>query len=67
MDASLVISAIHRHISHTVNIVNVNFLLLLLLLLLLFIFYFFYFFFFIPALICKYFFTLIYIYLFCVP
>ena len=63
MDANVVISAIHRHISHTVNIVNVN---LLLLLLLLFIFYFFYFFF-IPALICKYFFTLIYIYLFCVP
>ena len=38
---------IHRHICHTVNIVNViNF--------------------FIPALIFKYFFTLIYIYLFCV-
>ena len=49
MDASVVISAIHRHICHTVNIVNViNF-------------------FFIPALIFKYFFTLIYIYLFCVP
>ena len=64
MDASVVISAIHRHISHTVNIVNVNLSLLLLLLLLLFILFYF---FFIPALICKYFFTLIYIYLFCVP
>ena len=64
MDASVVISAIHRHISHTVNIVNVN---LLLLLLLIFIFLFYFIFFFIPALICKYFFTLIYIYLFCVP
>ena len=48
MDASVVISAIHRHICHTVNIVNViNF--------------------FIPELICKYFFTLVYAYLFCVP
>ena len=65
MDASVVISAIHGHISHIVNIVNVN--LLLLLLLLLFIFLFYFIFFFIPALICKYFFTLIYIYLFCVP
>ena len=45
MDASVVISAIHRHISHTVNIVNVNLLLLLLLLLLLFTFYFILFFF----------------------
>ena len=44
MDASVVISAIHRHISHTVNIVNVN-LLLLLLLLLLFIFLFYFIFF----------------------
>ena len=49
MDASVVISAIHRHICHTVNIVNVII------------------FFYIPALICKYFFTLLYIYLFCVP
>ena len=43
MDASVVISAIHRHISHTVNIVNVNLLLLLLLLLFIFLFYFIFF------------------------
>ena len=45
MDASVVISAIHRHISHTVNIVNVNLLLLLLLLSLLFIYLFIFIFF----------------------
>ena len=42
MDASVVISAIHRHISHTVNIANVN-LLLLLLLIFIFLFYFIFF------------------------
>ena len=48
MDASVVISAIHRHICHTVNIVNViNF--------------------FYTHAYMYFFFTLIHIYLFCVP
>ena len=49
MDASVVISAIHRHICHTVNIVNVIIFSIYL------------------RLYVNIFFTLLYIYLFCVP